>query len=167
MGEAEGRLINQFPYEVHQVRSPNGDLVWVQKGINPDNIFGDKRRSDWPFSQIIADLICQKIMEGESLSAICKQEGFPSYSVVCRWRNEQPRFKDDLEQAYKDRAEYYLEKVLEIAGAIEPNESARKARIKLDAYKWCAGIAAPEEKPSRQQGPLLEIVVSTADSNSI
>ena len=61
-------LINQYPYKVHQVRSQTGELVWVQAGVNPDNVFQDKRRSDWPYSEITADLICQQIVEGASLT---------------------------------------------------------------------------------------------------
>lgn len=154
----ENKLTADYPYEVHRVRDPNGELVWVQKGINPDNIYNDKRRSDWPYSNLIADQICIKIVEGESLTAICKQEGFPSYSVVCRWRNEYPLFKANLELAYKDRAEFYLEKILDLVDSVDEDTNLGQIRLRIDALKWAAATAVSKEQRKKQS--LMSIVIA-------
>ncbi len=141
-------LINQYPYKVHQVRSQTGELVWVQAGVNPDNVFQDKRRSDWPYSEITADLICQQIVEGASLTKVCKMQGFPSYGIVCRWRRENPDFEVALNQAYKDRAEFYLESAIDIVNDLETKHDVRKARLKWNISKWivaCQGDSLSEE----------------------
>ena len=67
-------LAGNFPYEVHQVMGPDNQLVWVERGVNPDDVFKDKRKTDWPFSEVIADLICQQVVEGASLTSVCKQQ---------------------------------------------------------------------------------------------
>lgn len=130
----------EFPYELHQVMAPNGALVWIQRGVNPDNIFDDKRRSDWPYSKILADLICQQIVEGASLTQVCKTTGFPPYAVVCRWRVEHSEFKEMLEQSYQDRAELHMEQILDLVKEIDCGENRKKLRLKFQALKWCASL---------------------------
>lgn len=152
-------LVENFPYQIHQIRGPNGELVWVQKGINPDNIFDDKRKSDWPFSQVIADLICGQIVEGQSLLSICRQEGFPSYAIVCRWKNEQPLFKADLEAAYEDRREFFIEKILALIDEIKSGDSIKKISLMLDAFKWCAGGTMVSERKKKNREAFYRISI--------
>lgn len=151
-------LIQSFPYEIHQVRGPQGELVWVEKGINPDNVFDDKRRTDWPYSVITADLICQEIMVGASLTQVCKMEGFPSYSVVSRWRRENPEFRELLKQAYEDRAEYYLESALSLMDDVKTTGDLRRAKINLDVIKW---ITAPyyKKKSADKETQVFSLIV--------
>lgn len=155
--ELKERLVSEFPYEVHLVRGPNGEEVWIQKGINPDNIFGDKRKSEWPFSQTIADLICQRIAEGESLARVCKIQGLPSYNVVCRWRRENPDFEKDLNSAYRDRSEFYLEQVLSTLENLDPTELT-SAQLKIRVLRWCAESVGQEKKA---KSGVLEIKVKS------
>lgn len=37
------------------------------------------------YSKALADRICTRLADGESLNAICKDEKFPYKSTVCRW----------------------------------------------------------------------------------
>ncbi|WP_418220670.1 hypothetical protein [Burkholderia cepacia] len=37
------------------------------------------------FSQDTADLICERLAEGESLRSICHDDGMPAQSTVFRW----------------------------------------------------------------------------------
>jgi len=129
-------LIEDFPYELHQVCGPENQLIWIERGVNPDNIFGDKRRSDWPFSQITADLICQKVAEGSSLSQVCREPGFPTYNILCRWRREHPDFNQDLKQAYEDRSEFFREKALEVIKELDSGGDIAAIRMKLDVLRW-------------------------------
>lgn len=125
-------LIAKYPYRLLQVRGPDGDIVWLQEGVNPDNVFDDKRRSKWPFSQVIADLICTKVCEGASLTQICKEPGFPSYNVVVRWRRENLDFAVDLKRAFEDRAEFYMEFALQTIEELPKTLEA--ARLKVQTY---------------------------------
>lgn len=40
----------------------------------------------------IADKICARIACGETLRAICRDDGFPSHTTVYTWLDEQPEF---------------------------------------------------------------------------
>ena len=139
------QLLKLFPYSVQQVRGPDGEIVWVERGVNPDNIFNDRRRSDWPYSQIIADLICYQIAEGQSLAKICREEGMPTYNVVCRWRREKPDFEWALNLAYSDRSEFYLDKVMELANEVN-KENVETKKVQIDAHKWASLIGRPNKK---------------------
>lgn len=131
-------LIEEFPYQIHQIRGPWNELVWVEKGVNPDDVFADKRKTDWPYSQMTADLICQQIAEGTSLGQICRQVGYPTYNVLCRWRRENSDFNLAIEQAYKDRGEFFREKILELVGDLESGADIGAVTLKLEALKWLA-----------------------------
>ena len=92
-------------------------LINIPKGMSLDD-FQDirkKRGSGFQYSQLLADIICQKIAEGSSLTGMCKERGFPSYPVVCRWRTENQAFREQIEQAYTDRADYYHDQALTAA----------------------------------------------------
>lgn len=45
-----------------------------------------------PFEQAVADDICARIAQGETLRAICRLDGFPSHTTVYTWLDEQPEF---------------------------------------------------------------------------
>ena len=40
----------------------------------------------------VADTICARISSGETLRAICRDDGFPSHTTVYTWLDEQPEF---------------------------------------------------------------------------
>jgi len=156
---AEKALIEQFPYEIHQVRGPGGDLVWVQRGINPDDIFNDKRKTEWPFSILLADMICQRVAEGDSLLRICREPGYPPYAVVCKWKRANSEFNELLEMAYKDSVEFYIDRVLELASQVESKADVPVLRLKIDAFKWCVGGKTGPKKAVIQHNNFSLIVV--------
>lgn len=156
--EASDFLTKKFPYELHQVIGPNNELVWVERGVNPDNIFDDKRKTDWPFSEVIADLICSQVAEGSSLSKVCKQPGFPSYNVICRWRIENPTFAESLKLAYQDRADFYFDRVLEVVESDDLKDNLLVAKAKIEAYKWASEANRPKIKAIQA---LYNILIAT------
>lgn len=101
-----------------------------------------KRGRSWPFTQVLADVICQMIAEGSSITEVCKMKGMPSYPILCRWRREHPEFQEAIKQAYADRAEMYHDKAIQ---AVEDEnvltqEDIAKAKLQVDTYKWAAGV---------------------------
>jgi hypothetical protein len=51
------------------------------------------------FSQEIADLICNRMANGESLRAICRDEGMPAASTVCLWAANDKTFAEQYARA--------------------------------------------------------------------
>lgn len=77
---------------------------------------------------------------GKALTQVCKMAGFPSYAVVCRWRKEHPEFNQHLEMAYQDRAEHYLEKLVDEVNTIKSDASFGGLKLKVQTLKWLAEL---------------------------
>ena len=68
-------------------------------------------KSPWVYSQITAEIICQKIADGMTLSKICRMDGFPNMGVIIRWKSEEDDFDSAITLAEKARAERYTDKI--------------------------------------------------------
>lgn len=66
------------------------------------------------FSQALADEICRRMICGESLRAICEEEGMPATGTVYYWRNQNSVFAAQYEAARTARAEAIFDEVLDI-----------------------------------------------------
>lgn len=126
-------LLEQKWDNLVRIDTPEGP-VWLEKGLNYDIIANVK---GVPYSKVIGDLLCEKIVQGEGLVKACELVGTP-YHVVKRWERDSESFRDQLKQARLDRAEYFHDEIIEKARA--------KAEIKdeLNALKWAAEKGNPE-----------------------
>lgn len=142
---------------------PSGEKVLLQKGVDPGllaNVRGE------PFNQILVDLVCQAVAEGESLTKVCQKPGYPSYTALCRWRRQHPHINDQLDNARRDRAEYLRDKALEEAAGAESRDPIGAHNLRVDTYKWAAGVDdsskyGPKTKVQAEVTTPLQIVVST------
>ena len=103
--------------------------------------------NEWKYSLPFAEIICQKIREGNSYTKITKMQGFPSASVLVRWRVQHPEFQTMLEEARKDRAEFHHDEILDIAEEAHKVEDPRMIqayKLQVDALKWSAERNNPE-----------------------
>src|SRR5262245_12306661 len=67
------------------------------------------------FTEKIGDVICKRVADGKSLSAICRPPGMPAISTVLRWVVKYPEFANEYERAREARAEVIFEETLAIA----------------------------------------------------
>ena len=68
------------------------------------------------FTQALADLICDRIADGESLRAICRSAGMPSKSIVLRWVIDDVNgFSDQYARARKLQADVLADEMTDIA----------------------------------------------------
>lgn len=95
----------------------------------------------------MADDICNKIADGQSLRAICKDEEYPDRSTVFRWLADpaNTEFRDQYALAREASADadaddigHYAREAAE--GRIEP----AAARAAIDGLKWSAGKRKPK-----------------------
>ena len=61
-------------------------------------------RSSSPYSDAIADQICELIAVGGMLKDICAQGGMPDRVTVWRWRQERPEFNKRFVSACEAKA---------------------------------------------------------------
>lgn len=121
------------------------------------------------FTQKIADIICERLADGESLRSICDSEGMPSRTSVFRWLNDpkQESFRNQYARAREEQAEFYAESIIDIAdeevtmiradkhkpGADQDEEievvydssAVARNRLRIDARKWYASKVAPKK----------------------
>ena len=114
------------------------------------------------FSQNVFDAICDRIAQGESLRAICKDEDMPTAQNFCKWlaRDETGELRQQYARAREDQADTIFDEILEIAdnatndwmerqgeGAIGyqlNGEHVQRSRLRIDARKWMAGKLRPK-----------------------
>lgn len=123
--------------EANMVRvEVDGREVWLEKGVSADRI---PRRKHWVYSEVLGELIAQKVMEGTLLTKLCNGVDFPSYSQVCRWRAKYSEFADLLESARKFRAEKYHDDIVELSEDKEADEEeVARRRLEIESKKWLA-----------------------------
>lgn len=66
------------------------------------------------FSQALADHICDRLIRGETLNAICDEDGMPSAGTVRYWRHTNAEFKAAYEGAREAQADALFDEILEI-----------------------------------------------------
>ena len=138
------------------------------------------------FTQEIADAICERLADGESLRSICQDDGMPSRMTVFRWLGDHERvsFRDQYVREREEQAEFYAESIIEISDekeveAIYQGEDVKldlsssaiaRNRLRVDARKWYASKLAPKkygdfkavELTGANGGPVV-IQATTAD----
>lgn len=67
------------------------------------------------YTSEIADEICERIATGETLRAICRSDGMPSYRSVYRWRESDAQFSARFTLAREIGGDVIAEQTLEIA----------------------------------------------------
>lgn len=105
--------------------------------------------------------ICQRIAEGESLRAICRDKDMPNASTVHAWVLDNEEFSKQYESARLMQAHHMFEELLEIADdgtndwttreskdgteyeVVNPEVVAR-SRLRVDTRKWFLSKVAPK-----------------------
>ena len=119
------------------------------------------------FRQDIADEICKRIMKGESLASVCRDDFMPRRQVVYDWLAANKIFADNYARATEVRADHVFDEVMDIADDpmnLTP-ENLNAARLKIDARKWALGKMQPKkygDKLALEHGGSLTINVADA-----
>ena len=109
------------------------------------------------YSDKLAELICDRLAEGESLRAICRDEAMPSTTTVKRWLRKDEEFRAQYVRAREDQAEHYLDEIIEIAdddsqdtsygdsGPKANTEWISRSKLRVDTRKWAMSKLAPKK----------------------
>jgi hypothetical protein len=116
-----------------RIDTPEGP-VWIEKGLDLDLALKVK---GIPYSRTVSDLLCEKVVNGQTLVGACKDMNL-DYSLICRWRREHTEFREALDQAKKDRAEWLHDEMLDRA-----RHARTSARTHIEALQWAAEKADP------------------------
>lgn len=100
----------------------------------------------YKFDYNVAQLICQEIREGKTLKALGADPKFPSLSVIHHWQRANPSFAAEVKMARQDRADYYHDRVMDIADSVDETttrDEVTALKFKTDQYKWAAEKGNP------------------------
>lgn len=92
------------------------------------------------YGQDTADAICEMLADGKSLRAICREQGMPSTSTVCKWLGRNADFAEQYARARELQADALFDDCLDIAdkGPTALDDAADR-RLQIDTRKWMAG----------------------------
>ena len=113
------------------------------------------------YTDAIAETICARLSNGESLAQICREEDYPSAVTVYAWLHSQPDFLNKYTKAREDQADTNADQILKIADEEPPSYTDEKGRTtldmtylawqkqRIDARKWTAMKLRPKKYGER------------------
>ena len=102
------------------------------------------------FSPELAALICERLAAGETLRAICRDEGMPDERTVRRWAlDDVEGFSAQYARAREIGYQGMADALTEIADA-KDGDPARD-RLRVDTRKWLLSKALPKIYGDKQQ----------------
>lgn len=122
------------------------------------------------FNDAVAQEICERLIGGESLRAICKDEHMPAATNVFMWlASADTKFKTFHEQyarAREAQADAIVDEILEISDDAKNDwmdnndpenpgyklngEHVQRSRLRVDSRKWFAGKLYPKRYGDKQ-----------------
>lgn len=100
------------------------------------------------FTQELADEICSRISEGESLRKICEDPQMPGRRTVFDWLAKNDDFRDDYALAHQRQAEYFVGQIVEMADAATP-QNWQVVKLQIWARQWTASKLHPKKYSDR------------------
>jgi len=115
-----------------------------------------------PYTAEIGDVICQRLVDGESLRKICLSDDMPAASTIFKWLAENEAFAEQYARAREAQADTLADEILDIAddGANDYTEKERpdgstydafdaehvqRSRLRVEARKWIAAKLKPKK----------------------
>ena len=117
----------------------------------------------------LGERICDRLVDGESLLSICRDEEMPGRATILRWLHRHPEFAALYRQARILAAELMADELLDIAddaskdwtvgdrgGLVADHEHVNRSRLRVDTRKWVLAKVLPQrwgEKPADPSAP--------------
>lgn len=111
----------------------------------------------------LAEIICIRLSEGESLRSVCRDEELPSKSTVLRWIARHDEFRDQYVRAKAQGAEAIAEEMFDIADDASNDwmekldaegqgigwqlngDHVRRSQLRIDTRKWYLSKIMPKK----------------------
>jgi hypothetical protein len=95
----------------------------------------------------VIEAICDRLADGESMVAICRDADMPSLRTAMTWAADNAAFRTEYMRAREAQAEVMDEMIL--SAARDAGEDSQAARVRIEAYKWRAAKLAPKRYSDR------------------
>lgn len=129
-----------------------------------------------PFTAELGDEICERLVSGESLRAICRSDHMPSAGLVCRWLGDEDKqaFSEQYARAREAQADTLADELIDIAddgsndwmerngkdeepGYALNGEHIQRSKLRVDTRKWIASKLKPKKYGDRSS---IDLAVS-------
>lgn len=97
----------------------------------------------------LGETICARLMDGESLRAICLSDDMPNRGTVVRWMEGDAEFAAKCARARVLQADLMDDMILDTALACT-SETAAADRVKIGAFQWRAARLMPKVYGDKQ-----------------
>ncbi|MGO4334966.1 terminase small subunit protein [Labrys sp. KB_33_2] len=143
---------------------------------NADEAAAPKTGRPSSFTQDIADAICERLANGESLRSICLDGNMPAQSTVFRWLAANASFREQYAHAREAQADALFDESLDIAddgsndwmrrndpenaGWQANGENIQRSKLRIETRRWMAGKLRPKvygEKTAVEHGVSGEV----------
>jgi len=94
------------------------------------------------YSEKTADEIVQRMIEGESLTAICRDEKMPPRVTVYAWFDKHPDFYARCARAREALADYLVDQIEELARTAT-KDNIEQIKLQVSTKQWRAMKMAP------------------------
>lgn len=119
------------------------------------------------YTEALADEICERLAEGESLRSICADEHLPNKSTVFRWLAGDEQFATRYAHAREAQADAMVDEMTDIAddgandwmerknadgaciGWQENGEALRRSALRVSTRQWIAEKLRPKKYGSK------------------
>jgi Bacteriophage Sf6, terminase small subunit-like len=105
-----------------------------------------RRRPSLGYSEQTATTICERLMDGESLRAICADPAMPAKATVCRWLARNAEFRSQYAFARQLQVEHFADEMLEI---LDDCSDLRHVRRRIGALKLAVARLSPKKYGKR------------------
>lgn len=96
------------------------------------------------YSDQLADVICTRLSEGESLRSICRDETMPKIGTIMRWLGLHPAFAEQYARAREVQADTHADEIIDVADDVTSDPDASSRRVRVEARKWVAAKLKPK-----------------------
>lgn len=107
------------------------------------------------YTQELADEICERLSEGQSLRTVCSDDKMPSRKTVFSWMRKHQEFLNQYTRAKQESADALAEEILDISddaeaaikGTAEKKSSAmaQAYRLRVDTRKFIMAKMKPKK----------------------
>lgn len=113
------------------------------------------------YTQDLADRICEKLSEGESLRTVCFADDMPSARSVFRWLRDNKEFSQQYARAKQESADAMADEILDISDDgsndwmernygettvwVTNGEALQRSKLRVDTRKWLMAKMKPKK----------------------
>lgn len=122
----------------------------------------------------LADLICERIANGESLRRIARDDGMPIPNTIMRWARTIEEFRVQYARAKTEQMDHYAEQLVDISDSNEDDtystgegevkhdtDHIQRAKLRIDTRKWVmARLAAKKYGDKSEQNVTASVTVT-------